>query len=243
MAQVCRESRYLLHPVKPETDSLKTMTQQRESIIKKGLTWGWDCWGGWDWFNADLDSIFLPETVLWLNMGLEALDVLDRIVGPVKHVLVPWDPEEHGRVLSQTNYPAALINLPELETVGFVMATRRLKRCAHARWPVLPYALDIDNEDDVKDVLAILGDKAEFFRLHIHYYRSYGVNDPSVVQFWDLSKQSLQREWMVELKCWDSVGLDDDMEDKEYVANSLTPEWVHENIGRCSEFQRIIMLE
>lgn len=164
VAEVCQESRNLLHPVKPEEKSLETMSEQRRDNLQTGLTWGWDCCAGWDWFNGDLDSIFLPETVLWSDQGLEALDVLDRIVGPVQHVLVPWDLESHGRVLSQTNYPSALINLTELQTVGFVMATRRLKRCARTRWTVLPYALDIDNEDNVKDVLAILGDDAEFFR-------------------------------------------------------------------------------
>ncbi|KAK8042380.1 hypothetical protein PG994_012863 [Apiospora phragmitis] len=92
VAQACRESRYLLHPLKPDDHSWETMSKERRVVVLAGLDWGWNEIAGWSWFKSALDGIFFSETMLDSDqaMSKESLKALEALVGPVRRILVPW---------------------------------------------------------------------------------------------------------------------------------------------------------
>ncbi|KAK8051700.1 hypothetical protein PG993_003085 [Apiospora rasikravindrae] len=248
VAQACRESRYLLHPVKPTDHVWDTMSKERQAVVKDGLDWGWNEIAGWPWFKSDLDGILFSATMLDSEeaTGEESLKALEALVGPLHRILVPWreDPSGAGLRLGNDIFPKFRC-LQHLRSLEFVMARRKVKRSVCSRWPILPFAVDVNDKVAVRDTLAALGpDDAEWFRRDVRYYAEPGyIEDGGPASYWGIFHTCIKEDWLLQHFKRDPPNGDDTppVVDREVV--SWDHPWVQEHLKLIPVFKRVILLE
>ncbi|KAK8010933.1 hypothetical protein PG990_009898 [Apiospora arundinis] len=247
VAQACKESRYLLHPLKPEENDWEMMSEKRREVLEKGLTWGWNDISGWAWFQGARDGILLSGSMLDSEKatGEKALGALEALVGPLRRVLLPWRENPNGDDLGLgTGMFAKFGCLRHLQSLEFVMLRRRIKRSDRAHWPILPFAVDVDDPVAVKDALNGLGDDAAFFRRDARYFGEpdYIIEDAGPAEYWGIFHKCIQEDWLLaqdELDPYD--GDDKPVVDREVV--DWGHPWVREHLKKIPLFKRVILLE
>ncbi|KAK8042381.1 hypothetical protein PG994_012864 [Apiospora phragmitis] len=125
------------------------------------------------------------------------------------------------------------------------MARRKVKRSVRAQWPILPFAVDVDDEVAVKDALAALGNDAAYLRCNIRYYREPDfIEGGGPAEFWDGGNQTFIREcWLRTQYELDPPNGDDTppFVDRELV--SWDHPWVQEHLKCIPVFKRVILME
>ncbi|KAK7956473.1 uncharacterized protein PG986_005695 [Apiospora aurea] len=248
VAQACRKSRDLLHPLKPNEHSWETMSKERRALVQAGLDWCWNDIAGWQWFKSALDGILFSATLLDCEKatGKESLKALEALVGPLHRILLPWreDPSGNDLGLGSGIFPK-FGHLQHLQSVEFVMARRKLKRSVCARWPILPFAVDVNDKVAVRETLAALGpDDAEWFRRDVRYFSEPGyVDGTGPADYWGIYHTCIREDWLLAQHELDPPSGDGPPPVVEREVVSWGHPWVQEHLKRIPVFKRVILLE